>query len=298
MLIVGIDPRDDRTAPLADTIIVAHVPADRRGVYLFSLPRDLVVRVPGFVKSGTGPTRGKINSAMALGSRKRDGSFDVAQGLELLERTVGEVTGIRRFDAGAVIGFGGFKRMVGALGGVRMRIDQDVVSEHRKPDGRPRDRLPRCRVNPDCLRPYTGPQKVYRESSRPVRLKPWEALDYVRQRYGLPNVDYDRQRHQRQFVRAVAKRIAADPVRLVRVVDAAGDALTVDSGRRGVLGWAAELAGLEVRRMTTLGLRGEPYFEDGRYLGERVRAGGFFRAVRQDRVAAFLRAHPGAVDVD
>ena len=34
----------------------------------------------------------------------------------------------------------------------------------------------------------------------------WEALDYARQRYGLKNGDYDRQRHQQQLIKAIAKK--------------------------------------------------------------------------------------------
>ena len=34
----------------------------------------------------------------------------------------------------------------------------------------------------------------------------WEALDYARQRYGLTNGDYDRQRHQQQLIKAMAKK--------------------------------------------------------------------------------------------
>jgi anionic cell wall polymer biosynthesis LytR-Cps2A-Psr (LCP) family protein len=297
LLLAGIDPRDPHTAPLADTIIVVHVPADRRAAYLFSLPRDLVVRIPPFAKSGTTAQRGKINAAMALGSRKGAGVYDPAQGLELLGRTVRAVTGIRAFDGGAVIDFGGFRKLVAALGGVPMVIDQNVVSEHRKPDGTPRDRIPACRDNHDCARPYTGVQKRYPKSSAPVRLKPWEALDYVRQRYGLPNSDYDRQRHQRQFLTAAVRQLrAAGPVKLGQVVAATGRSLTFSGGRHSMTAWAAELR--EVPVLTTIGLPGAPVFENGRYLGEKLDAAPFFRAVADGRVGAFLVDHPAAVTVD
>jgi hypothetical protein len=297
LLLVGIDPRDEHTAPLADAIIVLHVPADRRGAYLFSLPRDLVVRIPAFPKSGSTAQRAKINAAMALGSRRRAGVYDSAQGLELLARTVGSVTGIRSFDAGAVIDFGGFKKLVAALGGVSMVIDQDVVSEHRKPDGTPRDRIPRCQGHHDCARPYTGVQKKYHQSTTPVRLSAWEALDFVRQRYGLPGSDYDRQRHQRQFLTAVAQRLrAAEPAALVKLVAAAGNSLTLSGGRHGFTAWATELRG--VPALTTVALPGAPVFEGGRYLGERLDAGPFFRAVAADRLAPFLVDHPRAATLD
>jgi anionic cell wall polymer biosynthesis LytR-Cps2A-Psr (LCP) family protein len=39
ILLVGIDPRKAETRPLADSIMVAHVPAGLKQVFLFSMPR-------------------------------------------------------------------------------------------------------------------------------------------------------------------------------------------------------------------------------------------------------------------
>ncbi len=296
-LLAGIDPRGSHTKPLADTIIVAHVPADRRDVYLFSIPRDLVVDIPAFAESGTPAQRGKINAAMVLGSRLGDGRYRPSQGFRLLDRAVRDVTGIPEFDGGAIIDFGGFQKLVEAMGGVRLRIDQDVVSEHKKPDGSPRDRLPECRGHHRCLRPYTGVQKVYSKSDQPVRLSGWEALDYVRQRYGLPRGDYDRQRHQRQFLRAVAKQLTAGE--LLKVIGAVGDSLTIAGGGPGVADWLGELKGLDAGDLTTVDLPGEALFEDGEYLGEQYTSAevrSFFAAVAEDRVRDYLREHPSLAD--
>jgi anionic cell wall polymer biosynthesis LytR-Cps2A-Psr (LCP) family protein len=305
VLLVGIDPRGSHTAPLADTIIVAHLPADRQRAYLFSLPRDLVVQIPAFPENGTPTQRAKINAAMALGSRRADGTYDPAQGYRLLAQTVSDVTGIHHLDAGAIVNFGGFTKMVRALGGVKMPIDQDVVSEHRKPDGTPRDRLPECQGHHGCLRPYTGAQKTYPKSSSPVRLRPWEALDYLRQRYGLPGSDYDRQRHQRQFVEALAERVMhrevpTDPQKLLGVLQAIGSSLTFTGSSYNIFQWAAELRHLDIDRITSITLPGFALFEDGRYRGEQLpgTTAAFFAAVAQDRVAPFLIDHPGIVTVD
>jgi anionic cell wall polymer biosynthesis LytR-Cps2A-Psr (LCP) family protein len=298
ILLAGIDPRGTHVKPLADTIIVAHVPADRSGVYLFSLPRDLVVWIPPFPKTGSAGRHTKINAAMALGSPVGVNRYDPAQGYELLATTAGMVTGIDRFDAGAVIDFGGFKRMVASLGGVELAVDQDVVSEHLKPDGTRRDLLPECRTGEKCLRPYTGPQKTYPKSTTPVRLRPWEALDFVRQRYGLPGSDYDRQRHQRQFLRAVARQIT-DPGQLLTVMTAVGDSLTFDGGGHDITDWLIALKDVDTTALTTITLPGGPVFDDdGKYLGERFGPGvtDFFAAVKGDRLAGYLIDHPTLVD--
>ncbi|PWK51188.1 LytR family transcriptional attenuator [Actinoplanes xinjiangensis] len=301
ILLVGIDPRDDQTAPLADSIVIAHIPRDRHTAYLFSIPRDLRVDIPAFKASGTGADRTKINAAMAYGSRLGDGKFSPAQGFQLLAATVGNVTGIKRFDAGAIVNFGGFKKIVEAMGGVEMVIDMDVKSEHLGPDGKTRERIARCRndhTSASCAHPYTGPQKFYKKSDKPVRMQAWEALDYVRQRYGADMDDYDRQRHQQQFIKAMAKQamsrdVVTDPGKLLAVMDAAGGSLTFSGNGHTVLEWAMELKSLNVDDMITVKLPGVG-INEGRYLGEQFEpeVADFFKALAEDRVPGFLLDHP------
>ncbi|GAA1592474.1 LCP family protein [Actinoplanes couchii] len=308
ILLVGIDPRDDHTAPLSDSILIAHVPRDRHSAYIFSIPRDLRVDIPAFEKSGTGAGRDKINAAMSWGSRLGNNKYSEAQGFQLLAKTVGNVTGVKKFDAGAIVNFGGFQKIVEAMGGVEMVIDMDVQSEHRKPDGKIRDRLPGCPVTSNCNHPYTGPAKFYKKSDKPVKLKAWEALDYVRQRYpnvkGVDMSDYDRQRHQQQFIKAIAKQamsrdVVTNPAKLSAVMDAAGGSLTFAGGDHTVLDWAVELKDLNVDDMVTVKLPGGGIY-DPDYKGEQFADGvdDFFKAVTEDRVAPFLLDHPDYVNMD
>ena len=58
----------------------------------------------------------------------RGGNPDAARGFELLATTVQNVTGIKRFDAGAIINFSGFKKIVDAMGGVDMYIERRSAS--------------------------------------------------------------------------------------------------------------------------------------------------------------------------
>ncbi|GGM96735.1 anionic cell wall polymer biosynthesis LytR-Cps2A-Psr (LCP) family protein [Actinoplanes campanulatus] len=309
LLLVGIDPRDDKTAPLSDSIVIAHIPRDRHSAYLFSMPRDLIVDIPAFKESGTGADTTKINAAMSYGSRLENGGYSPSQGFQLLAKTVSNRTGIKAFDAGAIINFGGFKKIVEAMGGVDMVIDMDVKSEHLKPDGSPRDRISACQGHHRCAHPYTGPQKFYKKSDKPVHLKAWEALDYVRQRYkfkGGPEMgDYDRQRHQQQFIRAMAKQamsksVVSDPARLLKVVKAGGESLTFSGGGHTIVDWAVELQSINVDDMVTVKLPGGGVYDGREYLGERFdpEVDDFFKAVTEDRVAAFLLDHPGFVNQD
>ncbi|WP_229068079.1 LCP family protein [Actinoplanes sp. DH11] len=309
LLLVGIDPRKPTTPPLSDSIVVAHIPADMSTAYLFSIPRDLYVDIPADEKAGVRAHQGKINSAMALGSQV-DGKIDVVNGFQLLSKTVRNVTGIKEFDGAAIINFGGFKKIVEALGGVSMVIDMDVVSEHLTPEGKQRPRLARCPARgnpPKCDHPYTGPQKSYKKSKKAVRLEPWEALDYVRQRYGKNMTDYDRQRHQQQFIKAMAKEamskdVITDVGKLTKILNAAGESLTFAGGGNSPIDWAIALKGLNVDDMTTVKLPGGGLYGPGdRYLGEQFtgeEAGEFFTAVAEDRVAPYLLANPRLVNAD
>ena len=296
ILLVGIDPRSDEQTPLSDSIIVVHIPPGMQQAYLFSVPRDLVVDIPPFPKTGFKGGRSKINAAMGYGSAVAGGKHDPAQGFDLLARTVAQLTGIRHFDAGAIVNFNGFKAIVDAMGGVTMKIDQDVKSEHLQPDGRPRPRYARCADN-TCAHPYYGPQATYKKGT--YHLKGWQALDYVRQRYGLPKGDYDRQRHQQQFIKAMAeqalsKNVVTNPGKLDRVLKAAGQALIFDGNGHSVVDWAFALKNIRSSSMTLIKLPGESFFENGQYRGERLpaRSGKFFQAVQRDQISDFLFAHP------
>ncbi|MBT1544636.1 LCP family protein [Curtobacterium aurantiacum] len=82
----------------SDTLMLAHVPADRQHVYLMSIMRDSWVEVPGH-------GRAKINAAYSWG------------GVALTTETVEQLLDIR-IDHVAEIDFAGFEGMTDALGGV------------------------------------------------------------------------------------------------------------------------------------------------------------------------------------
>ncbi|MEU7901784.1 LCP family protein [Actinoplanes sp. NPDC049118] len=296
ILLVGIDPRNTNTAPLSDSIIVVHIPKGLKQAYLFSIPRDLRVEIPPFEKTGFRGGTSKINAAMSYGSSIGNGKHDVAQGFDLLAKTVSKLTGIKRFDAGAIINFNGFKDIVDAMGGVTMTIDQNVKSEHLKPNGKPRDRRPECAAN-NCEHPYIGPQASYKKGT--YHLEGWQALDYVRQRYGLPRSDYDRQRHQQQFIKAMAsqalsKNVVTNPVKLDNVLRAAGDALIFDGNGHTVVDWGLALKSLRSDDMTLVKLPGRSLIENKKYLGEALEpsADDFFASVNDDTITTFLINHP------
>ncbi|MDG4764236.1 LCP family protein [Solwaraspora sp. WMMD406] len=298
LLLVGIDRPENQAhrVPRADTVLVVHVPAGLDRAYLLSLPRDLLVDIPAFGISDYPGGVDRINAAMAYGSRVPGVELpDPVPGFQLLAATVAARTGVDRFDAGVIVNFAGLERLVDAIGGVRLRIDADVRSAHRQPDGRPRP------ANPDGPG-YIGPQAEYQQGEQV--LSGWQALDYVRQRESLPDGDYGRQRHQRQLVRALAEQVmtrelVTDPGRLTAVLDAAGPAMVVDTRGRSLLDLAVGLRRIRGDRIVPLDLPGVAVTGgDGAYLGEQFTAAAddCLAALRDGTLDQFVATRPELVD--
>jgi LCP family protein required for cell wall assembly len=196
-LLIGSDARASNPGMGArsDTIIIVHIPATLDRAYMISIPRDLRVQIP---PDGTFPgTVGKINSSFQYGGQGNGG-------VRLLSQTLTQLTGIT-FDGAAVINFSGFDTVVKDLGGVTLCVDVRVKSIH------------------------TG--HVFNPGCQYLTAK--EALDYLRQRETLPHGDFDRQRHQQQFLQAIFSEMFAsgttrNPLKLDQIVRAVGSSMTVD----------------------------------------------------------------------
>ncbi|HET6531990.1 MAG TPA: LCP family protein [Actinoplanes sp.] len=281
LLLIGVDTRVTIPGwqPHADAIMLLHVDQRLTNGYLTSLPRDLRVT--------TAFGRLKITEVMSQGSRVRGSKQpDPERGYAALREAISDYTGIDDFDAGAVLTFGGMSRLTDALGGVTLRIDQKVVSQHRRPDGSMR-----------TLRSggggYVGPQATYLPGTR--KLKGWQALDYARQRYTAGG-DYARQRHQRQLVKALLTAAAdSDLGEQQRIIQALNDNL-VYVGERNPIEYAYALRNLAPDNLTLVGLPGGSVFNGG-YIGEELRPVGrqYLRAVARNDPGAFLATHPELV---
>jgi LCP family protein required for cell wall assembly len=198
-LLVGSDSRADAATTgegnqiwkpgqqRTDTIMLLHLPADRKKAYIVSFPRDSWVEIPGYGQQ-------KINAAFSFGGPK------------LLIETMENLTGVRIDHYGA-IDFEGFKSMTDALGGVTVNIKQSVYDPARK------------------KRWEAGRQKLNGD----------DALLFVRQRYNLPNGDFDRIKRQQAFLGALAKQAAdrgtlTNPLKLDRFLSALTKSISVDEG--------------------------------------------------------------------
>jgi LCP family protein required for cell wall assembly len=114
ILLLGSDSRISAGDPGAwsvgaqrtDAIMIAHVPADRSGVTVTSIPRDSWVNIPGHGLN-------KINAGFSFG------------GPSLEVQTVEKLTGVR-IDHVVIVDFDGFKEITDKLGGVKINVAQST----------------------------------------------------------------------------------------------------------------------------------------------------------------------------
>jgi LCP family protein required for cell wall assembly len=258
ILLAGIDERTDQNPAdpsRADSIIVLHIPVTHDAAYLVSIPRDSLVPIPADPTVGYRGGHDKINAAYAFGSSHGQGRVG---GFQLLAKTINQLTGIT-FNAGMIVNFGGFQQLVAALGGVDMCVDEKTISIHVGYDSKGRYALPydMSSGTPRAIRGVT-PQ-VYQPGCQ--HLAAWQALDYVRQRELLPDGDYGRERHQQQFLKAVftealSSGVLTNPGKLSAVLNAAGQAFTVDTGGIGIDDWIYAMRDIRPTDLVTLKTNG------------------------------------------
>jgi LCP family protein required for cell wall assembly len=100
------EPMDQR----ADVLMVVHVPADRRSMYMISINRDLWVDIPGLGGS-------KVNAGLQYG------------GIDMQTAAVQSLLGIT-VDQTLMVDFGGFKILVDGLGGIDVDVPVPFQSTH------------------------------------------------------------------------------------------------------------------------------------------------------------------------
>jgi LCP family protein required for cell wall assembly len=195
----------------SDTLMIVHIPADRKWAEVMSIPRDSWVNIPS-CEMGNGrrsaPTQFKINEAFATGNL--DGNH-TALGVACTVKTIEQDTGIY-IDHFVVINFAGFKDMVAALGGVQ-------------------------ECNPT---PINDPKSHLHLSAGYHMLTPTQALGYVRARYSLGDgSDLGRIGRQQAFMSSLISRVKSqllNPLAIYRFLDAATRSLAVDSQLGGITG--------------------------------------------------------------
>ena len=310
ILLIGIDPRPNQNpndAVRADSILILHIPASHDMAFLISIPRDTWVSIPKYNngKRTYGGGKAKINGAYAEGGFELTGKEQRKHGTTLLAATIKQNWGIT-FDAAAIVDFVGFQEVVKVLGGVDMYVDQRTVSVHIGHDAQGNYKVPFEQRDA----PNGGTQLIPNKGVTPVvyevgyqHLEPWQALDFVRQRETLPNSDYDRQRHQQQFIKALLKKIASkevlgSPSTLNKVLEVVGRAMTIDTGQIDLADWVFAMRGIDGDRLITLKTNNGGFFASPENRGAEAldqTTLDLLAAVRSRTVPEFVLSHQGIV---
>jgi LCP family protein required for cell wall assembly len=219
IMVIGSDSRDglsaaygsDLVTDQSDTLMIIHIPANRKWAEVMSIPRDSYVNIPACEKGNgqtSDPTQFKINEAFAIGNL--DGNH-TKLGVACTVKTVEQDTGIY-INHFIVINFTGFENMVAALGGV-------------------------YECNPT---PIDDPKSDLHLSAGHHLLTPAEALGYVRARYSLGDgSDLERIGRQQAFMSSLVSRVRSElynPLAIYRFFDAFTRSLTIDTQLGGITG--------------------------------------------------------------
>jgi LCP family protein required for cell wall assembly len=179
----------------SDTVIVLHVAADRKSAIAVSIPRDTIVTLPVCKKDGkkVGGYKGRFNQAIELG------------GPGCTIKAVKEMSGLDIHNF-MLVDFGGFKRIVDAVGGVEICLTSDV----------------------------NDPLSGLKMTKGKHLVEGTEALAFVRTRHGLGDgSDTSRIRRQQAFLSSLLRKVLSsgtllNPAELLGVLNAATSSLTAD----------------------------------------------------------------------
>jgi LCP family protein required for cell wall assembly len=204
VLLVGVDKRAKRTATLTDTMMVASLDPVGHTVSILSIPRDLID-----TPLGNGDVFGpKLNSLMAYADN-RPKEFPLG-GMRALENAIGALLEIP-IHYYARLDFGGFIKMVDAVGGVDVTVTKGF--DDPTYDG------------------YGFDGRGYSIAAGEHHLDGANALAFARSRKALGESDFTRQARQQQILVALrdqATRGGSLLFALPELLDAIGETVSSD----------------------------------------------------------------------
>ncbi|MEY5145404.1 MAG: hypothetical protein RL745_773 [Actinomycetota bacterium] len=241
LLLMGTDTRTGQNSKLtgdggnlSDTTILVHIYAGRTSALAVSIPRDSMVQMPSCKrKNGNGRSTARLrqfNQAYSIG------------GPGCTIKTVETLTGVR-IDHFVVVNFNGFIKVVDAVGGV-----------------------PICLANP-----INAPKAKLKLQAGKQTLSGFDALGFVRAREGVGDgSDTSRIQRQQVFLAALLRKLSsnsvlANPQRLLSVLNAVADSLTVDPSlvdRDTMQSLALSLSDLSPSKVKFVSVPVEPYVQN------------------------------------
>lgn len=209
VLLLGVDTRpNEETEGRSDTMIVVRVDPTEKRVDMFSIPRDLVVSIPGFSDGF------KVNSAYPWGEL-----YDIEGGGPALVAQTIELNFGVRIDYYATVDIPGLEQIVDTIGGVIIDVDAQL-----KDDQYPTEDF-------GYTRAYF-PAGIQRLSGK-------EAVQYARTRHA--DGDFERARRQQQLLVAIRDQLLETGLisRLPELIDNLRNSIRTDLSPRQVLSLAS-----------------------------------------------------------
>ena len=227
VLLVGIGGAGHDGAYLTDTIMVASIKQSSQDVSIFSIPRDLLVPVPGY-------NWRKINSVYALGIMK-----DSDTALDKIGAVVENVLDIP-IHYHARIDFKGFEKAIDAVGGIEVTVDRSFVDEkYPVEDG-------------------TGEVTVVAFDKGDRKMNGATALTYARSRHGTngEGSDFARAARQQKILMAFKSELFSfstllSSKRISKLLDVVEDHFETDLSLSEMMHLASNLKNLEAQEIST-----------------------------------------------
>jgi len=158
---------------LTDTILLVRLDKNADKIYLFSLPRDLLVKIPGTASWN------KLNTLYEFAKNKSGHEFD------LIKQKVQNISGLA-IDHYALVNLSTVKSLVDIVGGVNVMVKKDILD-----------------------RTFPGPNHSYQTFQIQAGWRYLDgetALKYMRSRHSLSG-DFDRIERQQDVLQALKQKI-------------------------------------------------------------------------------------------
>ncbi len=172
-LLLGAPGQGNDAPDLTDTILVASFDTNKNKIFLFSLPRDLLVKIPD-QESYT-----KLNALYAFNKKNAKQEFN-----SLIKKTEG-ITGLK-INHYIFVDLATVKSVVDILGGVNILVKEDILDEK-----------------------FPGPNNSFQTfeiKSGWRYLDGAEALKYIRSRHSVGG-DFDRIARQQEVLQALKQKV-------------------------------------------------------------------------------------------
>ncbi len=220
ILIAGnsIDDPNHAGASLTDSIMILSINTQTKQGYMFSIPRDLWVNIPG-------EGYAKINDAYPLGNADNFQETGYPNGgMGLLEKTVEQHFQVP-IDYYALVNYAALKNVVNAVGGIDVNIQSPDSRGLYDPNINVADGGPL--LLPNGLNHLNGQAALNLARAR------GDPTSDGRVGYGFPASDFDRTQHQRQILVAIQSKMQSagvliNPIKLGHVLDGIGSNVTTD----------------------------------------------------------------------